>query len=113
MKTEVKNLEGSKREVIVEISGEIVKNKFEEVFKKITQEAKVKGFRQGHAPRDIIEKNFSGQAHQMVVEELVPDIYNEAIKKEGLDVLELPSISDVKLESDTLSFKATVEITRR
>ncbi|MFH0738521.1 MAG: trigger factor [Candidatus Omnitrophota bacterium] len=111
MKTEVKKLDGTKREINIEISGDVIKNKFEEVFKKITQEAKVKGFRQGHVPRDMIEKNFSSQAHQLVVEELVPDIYSQAIKQEGLDVLELPSITDVKLDRGLLSFKATVEIT--
>lgn len=111
MKTEVKKLEGSKRELHIQVDGDIVKNKFVEVFEKITKEAKVKGFRQGNAPRDIIEKNYSSQAHQMVVEELVPGLYDEAIKKEALDVLELPSISDVKIEKDSLSFKATVEIT--
>ncbi len=110
MKTQVKKLDGTKRELNIEVNGDIVKNKFEEAFKKIAQEAKVKGFRQGHAPRDILEKNFSSRAHHLVAEELVPDTYNEAIKQEGLDVVEMPSITEVKLERDSLSFKATVEI---
>jgi FKBP-type peptidyl-prolyl cis-trans isomerase (trigger factor) len=110
MKTQVNKLDGTKRELNIEVNGDIVKNKFEEAFKKIAQEAKVKGFRQGHAPRDILEKNFSSRAHQLVAEELVPDTYNEAIKQEGLDVVEMPSITEVKLERDSLSFKATVEI---
>jgi FKBP-type peptidyl-prolyl cis-trans isomerase (trigger factor) len=87
----------------------VVKNKFEEVYKRITEEAKVPGFRPGHAPRDIIEKNFSAHAHEQVLKELVPDIYNQAVDKEGLDVVELPEITDVKLERDALSFKAVVE----
>ena len=110
MKTQVKKLDGTKREISIEVSGDIVKNKFEEAFGKIAQEAKVKGFRQGHAPRDIVERNFSSEVHQLVTEELVPDTYNEAIKQEGLDVVELPSITEVKLERDSLFFKATVEI---
>jgi FKBP-type peptidyl-prolyl cis-trans isomerase (trigger factor) len=110
MKTQVNKLDGTKRELNIEVNGDIVKNKFEEAFKKIAQEAKVKGFRQGHTPRDILEKNFSSRAHQLVAEELVPDTYNEAIKQEGLDVVEMPSITEVKLERDSLSFKATVEI---
>jgi FKBP-type peptidyl-prolyl cis-trans isomerase (trigger factor) len=110
MKTEVKKLEANKREVSIEVSGESVKNKFEEVFKKITQEAKVPGFRPGHAPRDIVEKNFSSHAHEQVLKELLPDVYNQAIDKEGLDVIELPEISDVKLDRVNLSFKAKVEV---
>lgn len=110
MKTEVKKLDGTTREVIVEVDGEIVKNKFEDVFKKISQEAKVPGFRPGHAPRDILEKHYASSAHEQVIKELVPDVYNEAINKEGLDVIEFPEISEVKLDRSSLSFKAKVEV---
>lgn len=110
MKTEVKKLDETKRELIVEVDGDIVKNKFEDVFTRIAKEAKVPGFRPGHAPRDILEKNYSATVHEQVLKELVPDIYNEAIGKEGLDVIENPEISDVKLDKNNLSFKATVEV---
>ncbi|MDD5166704.1 MAG: trigger factor [Candidatus Omnitrophica bacterium] len=110
MKTEVKKLDGTKREVNIEVSGDIIKNKFEDVFSRIAKEAKIAGFRPGHAPRDIVEKNYSKHAHEQVLKELVPDLYNEAIAKEGLDVIELPEISDVKLEANNLSFKAVVEV---
>jgi len=111
MKTEVKKIDGSKREIIVEVSGDVVKNKFDDVFKKIGQEAKVAGFRPGHVPQDILEKNFSGHAHDQVLKELIPEVYNQAIEKEALDVIDLPNISEVKLDRQALSFKAEVEVT--
>ncbi|MCX5702517.1 MAG: trigger factor [Candidatus Omnitrophica bacterium] len=110
MKTEVKKLDSIKRELNIEVNGEIVKNKFEDAFKKISKEAKVPGFRVGNVPRDILEKNFSSDVHNIVLKELIPDVYNQAIKKEGLDVVELPEISEVKLDRNALSFKATVEV---
>jgi FKBP-type peptidyl-prolyl cis-trans isomerase (trigger factor) len=110
MKTEVKKLDNVKTEINIEVDGDIVKNKFEDVFKRIAKEAKVAGFRPGNAPRDIIEKNYSAQAHEQVLRELVPDVYNEVLAKEGLDVIELPEITDVKLDRSKLSFKATVEV---
>ena len=110
MKTEIKKLENAKREINIEVSGDIVKNKFEEVFKKIGQEAKVKGFRPGHVPRDILEKEFSGHAHDQVLKELIPEVYNKALEQEKIDVVELPEISEVKLDRTTLSFKAIVEV---
>lgn len=110
MKTEVKRLDNLKREISIEVSGDIVKNKFAEVFEKISQEAKVPGFRPGHAPMDIIEKHYGSHAHEQVLKELIPDVYNEAINKESLDVIELPEISEVKLDRANLSFKARVEI---
>ena len=110
MKTEVKKVDTNIKELNVEVSGDVVKNKFEDVFKRIAQEAKIPGFRPGHAPRDILEKNYSGVVHEQVLKELVPDIYNEAINKEGLDVIELPEISEVKLERESLSFKAKIQV---
>lgn len=110
MKTEVKKLDGSKVEISIEVVGDIVKNKFEDVFKKIATEAKIPGFRPGNAPRDILEKNFAKIAHDQVLKELIPETYEEAIKKESIDAIALPDISEVKLDRGTLSYKAAVEI---
>lgn len=111
MKTEIKKVDSTKREISIEVSGELVKNKFENVYKKISESAKVKGFRPGHVPRDILEKNYSSLAQEEVLKELIPDVYAQAIQKEGLEAIELPQISEVKLDNNTLSFKASVEVT--
>ncbi len=110
MKTEVKKIDANIREINVEVNGDVVSNKFEDVFKRISSEAKVPGFRPGHAPRDILEKQFGPTAHEQVLKELIPDIYSQAVDKEGLDVIELPQISEVKLDRSNLSFKARVEV---
>ncbi|MBU0548055.1 MAG: hypothetical protein KJ710_04830 [Candidatus Omnitrophica bacterium] len=111
MKTEVKKLDSIKCELSVAVSGELVKNKFEEVFSQIAKEAKVPGFRPGKAPRDVLEKHYAASVHEQVLKELVPDVYNQAITAEKLDVIELPQIADVKLDRNNLSFKAVVEVT--
>ncbi len=110
MKTEIKKLDGTKRELSVAVSGELIKNKFEDVFAQIAKEAKVPGFRPGKAPRDVLEKHYAASVHEQVLKELVPDVYNQAIAAEKLDVIELPQISDVKLDRANLSFKAVVEV---
>jgi len=110
MKTEVKKIDSTKREIRVEVSGDIVKNKFDDVFKKIAKDAKVPGFRVGHVPLDILEKHHSSLAREQVLKELIPEVYNQAMQKEGIEAIELPNIFDVKLGRDTLSFKATVEV---
>jgi FKBP-type peptidyl-prolyl cis-trans isomerase (trigger factor) len=110
MKTEVKKIDGVKRELKVEITGDRIKNKFEDVYKEVAKEAKLPGFRQGNVPRDLVEKNFSGIIHERVMRELVSDIYSEAVTKEALDVVELPEITDVKLDRTLLSFVATVSV---
>jgi FKBP-type peptidyl-prolyl cis-trans isomerase (trigger factor) len=111
MKTEVKKLDSTKCEINIEVSGDLVKNKFEEVFTEISKKAKVAGFRPGKAPRDVLEKHYASSVHEQVLKELVPDVYNQAIAAENLDVIELPQITDVKLDRASLSFKAIVEVT--
>jgi FKBP-type peptidyl-prolyl cis-trans isomerase (trigger factor) len=110
MKTEVKKLDSTKRQLNVSVSGELVKNKFEEIFSQVAKEAKVPGFRPGKAPRDVLEKHYASSVHEQVLKDLVPDVYNQAITAENLDVIELPQISDVQLDRSSLSFKAVVEV---
>lgn len=111
MKIEVKKIDSNKREISIEVSQDAVKNKFDDIFKRIAKEAKVPGFRVGNVPRNILEKHYASYAREQALKELIPDIYNQAIEKEGLDVIELPNISDVKLDGNNLSFKAHVEVT--
>lgn len=110
MKLEIKKLEDNKIQLNIEAASEAVKTKFDDVFQKIGKEAKVAGFRPGNAPRDIIEKNYSSAAHEQVLKELIPELYDEAIKKEALDAIDYPQISEVKLDRLSLSFKAIVEV---
>ena len=79
------------------------------IFKNVAKDAKVAGFRPGHVPPDILQKHYSSFVHEQVLKELIPEVYNQAIQKEGLEVIELPDISDVKLDRNTLFFKAKVE----
>jgi FKBP-type peptidyl-prolyl cis-trans isomerase (trigger factor) len=110
MKAEVKKIDSSNREISIGVNGDIVRNKFEDVFKRIAKEAKVAGFRPGNVPRDILERHYASNAHEQVLKELIPDVYNDAVNETGLDVVGLPQISDVKLDRNKLSFKAIVEI---
>lgn len=110
MKVEVKKIDSTKRELNIEADQEIVKEKFAEIFKRFAKDAKVPGFRPGHVPPDIMEKHYSGLAHEQALKELVPDVYGRAIESEKLDVIELPEITDVKLDRNALSFKASVEV---
>lgn len=111
MKSEVKKIDKIKREITISADGEIIKNKFEDVYKSIGKTAKVSGFRQGHIPRDILEKNYASLAHEQVMRELIPDLYKDAVSEHALDVVELPEISEVALDHSRIAFKATVSVT--
>jgi FKBP-type peptidyl-prolyl cis-trans isomerase (trigger factor) len=110
MTTEVKKLDSTKVEIHIEETGESIKKKFEETYKQIGEKAKVPGFRPGHVPRDMLEKHFSADAHQHVANELIPELYHQAVEQEKLEALDVPQILDVKLDQASISFKAQVEV---
>lgn len=110
MKTEVKKIDQHKRGLTILVEGDIVKQKFDQVYKRINKEAKVPGFRPGNVPRDILEKHYSGLAHQETLKELLPEVYNQALKESSLEPVSLPEISQVNLNKDSLSFEANVEV---
>jgi FKBP-type peptidyl-prolyl cis-trans isomerase (trigger factor) len=110
MKVDVKKIDQNKRELSIEVDGDSVTKKFEEAYERIAKDAKIPGFRPGKAPRDILEKHYSSIAHEEVLKGLIPQVYDQAVDSQKLDVVDLPQISEVKLDKSTLSFKATVEI---
>ena len=110
MKTEVKKTGQHKRELTVQVEGDIVRQKFDEVYKRINKEAKVPGFRPGNVPRDILEKHYSGAAQEGVLKELLPEVYNQALGEVNLNPVSMPEISQVNLDKDNLSFKANFEV---
>jgi len=110
MKVEVKKIEQNKRKLSIEVSADIVSKKFDDIYAKIAKDAKIPGFRVGHAPRDILKKHYSSVAQEEVLKSLIPEIYDQAIDAEKLEAVDLPQITDVKLDKNILFFNATVEI---
>ena len=110
MKVELKKIDATKRELKFEISKERVSKKKEDVFKEITKVAKVKGFRPGKAPRHVIEAEHGKVAQEKMMEELIPEVYQEALQNEKLNPIDFPEISDVKNTDGRLTFKASLDI---
>ena len=56
MKTSIKRLPDSKIEILVEISSEDFDHYYQQVILDLGKEIKIKGFRPGHAPSNILKK---------------------------------------------------------
>ncbi len=110
MKVSSKKSKENKVILDIEVPKETVKKKFDEVYEKISQEAKIPGYRPGKAPRQVLEQHHSALAREEVLKNLISETYHEGIKKENIDVIDMPEISDVKLEGEVLSYKAEVEV---
>ncbi|MBF0478602.1 MAG: hypothetical protein HQL26_03880 [Candidatus Omnitrophica bacterium] len=110
MKVEVKKVDPTRRELNFEISKERVAKKMQEIYDDLAKAAKIKGFRQGKAPRNILESQYGNLAKEEVLKKLIPEVYQEAIENEKLIPIDMPDIEDVAFNDGKISFKASLDI---
>ena len=110
MKVEVKKVDATRREIKFEIPKERVVKRLEEVYADISKVAKIRGFRPGKAPRHIVEQEHGKIAQEKMMESLIPEVYQEAVKQESLAPIDFPEISDVQYKDGILCFKASLDI---
>jgi len=112
MKNSVKKLPDSKIEIEIEISPEEFERYYQRAVSEVGKEVKIKGFRPGHIPRDVLEKEIGqdkilAQAAQKAIEEN----YVRAILDNNLEVISKPVIEVLKLApKNPLIFKAKTTV---
>ena len=100
----------------VKLSFEIEAEKFDEAMKKVyAKTAKyftIPGFRKGKAPMAIVERTYGSSIfYEDTFNELVPDIYDEAIKENKIEAVSRPQIDISQMEKGkNLKFTAIVQI---
>ena len=82
------------------------------VFNKNAKYFNIPGFRKGKAPMNIVEKYYGDEIfYEDAFNEVVPAIYDEAIKNEKLEVVSRPKIDIVQMEKGKdLIFTAIVDV---
>ena len=112
MNVKVENTENKNE---VKLTFNIEAEKFEEAMKKVyAKTAKyfnIPGFRKGKAPMQLVERQYgSAIFYEDAFNELVPDLYDEAIKENKVEAVSRPNIDIVQMEKGKeLIFTATVE----
>jgi trigger factor len=109
MKTTSEKIESCQAVLTVELEGAELEKGMQQAYKHIVGKVKVPGFRPGKAPRDVVERHVGSQAMmEEALEHLIPDAYEEALKKESIDAVARPQIELLKV--DPVTFKATVPL---
>ncbi len=110
MKVDVKKVDAIKREMKFEVPRERVTKALDAVYLEISKHAKIKGFRPGKAPRQVIENSYAKMAQEEMIKKLVPEAYHQALGEHKIEPIDLPEISDVQMTDGALTFKATLDI---
>lgn len=111
IKTQMEEVSAIKKKIVVEVPVERVKKALEEEYKKIGKTAKVKGFRKGKVPRDVLEKFYANEAAQGAIDRLVRESYPEAVEKEMAVPISAPYVEPEGFDIDKdFKYSATFEI---
>lgn len=111
MKSEIKKSEGLVREIAVEIDADRVKKEFDTVFEQYRKKAKMKGFRPGKAPMNVVKQKFAEAAKEDVLEKLVEETYPKALQENEIKPATPPSFPEIEIEEgQPLKYTARLEV---
>jgi len=95
----------------IEVPAQKVNDRLRSAYDKYRKRAMIPGFRKGKAPLSILKARYADAVEQSVLQELIPQVWEEALNKEKIRPLAEPVIDEVHFAPDEpLRFKATVEV---
>src|ERR1044072_834725 len=116
MKTELKTISDTVKQIDVEIAADEVRSTYDSVSDRYAKMANVPGFRPGHAPRGVVRTRFKDQIRTEVLRDLLPDAVQRAIAEHKLEPLGEPQLNLETAEGldplgkQPISFNVTIEV---
>ena len=112
MQSEVSEISPVKVEVKVEVPWERVSQDLDKSYAKLAKTAKVRGFRPGKVPRQMVEKLFAKQVKSEVASSLIQQGLIKAVEEHDLQICSEPSIDSEPAinKGEPMSFKAVIEV---
>ena len=107
----IEDVSSIKKRISFEIPWDDVKHELDVAYQKAGKTARIKGFRPGKIPRNILEKFYGEDAEGEAVSNLVNRHYWETIQKNDIAAVSQPRIEQQGIEKGkNFTFTATVEI---
>jgi trigger factor len=110
MKTDLTDVNDTRKSLRVEIPSEIVDAEIERVARDYSRRAKIPGFRPGKAPARVIKQRFKDQILHDVAHDLIPRAVDDALRERGVEAVDTPDIREVNVEEgQALTFTASFD----
>ncbi len=116
MKTELKDISPTLKELIIEIPGIELKDAYNKISQRYAKGANVPGFRKGFAPLDVIRLRYKEEIKSEVLQMIVPEKVSAAIEKHEITPLIEPhlhieNVEKVKVNgSEAITLQANIEV---
>ena len=99
------------RRMRVELPAERIEQEVATRLQSVGKTAKLKGFRPGKIPPNVIRKHYGTQVRNEVLSDLMGQSYRDAVVQENLSPVAQPTIEPAVTEtSDAFAFTATFEV---
>jgi trigger factor len=93
MKTELKEISPTRKQIDVVIEADAVRAVYDRISDNYAKAATVPGFRPGHAPRAVVRSRYKDQIRSEVLRELLPNAVQSAITEHKLEALGEPELN--------------------
>jgi len=110
MRVSVEEITPIKKKMSVEVPEEQVIKEVDSFYRELSQKAKIKGFRPGKVPRNILERHFKDYVKTEVIQKLIQESYPQALSEAKLHPVSNPLIDPGEMEGGKpFQYAATVE----
>lgn len=107
----IENISSVKMKVSFGIPWADVKSELDAVYRQVGKTAKIKGFRPGKIPREILERHYRREAEDETVTNLVNRHYWKTLQEKQIPAVTRPEIEQKGIEAEKeFSFSATFEV---
>jgi trigger factor len=111
MQVSVEATSGLERRMTVQVPEERVEKEIEGRLQRLARTAKLKGFRPGKVPMNVVKSQYGAQVRQEVVGDVIQSSFYEAVVKENLRPAGLPTIEPKSLDAGkSIEYTATFEV---
>jgi trigger factor len=111
MKANVEEISSIKKKVSIEIPEDQVTKEVESFYKDLGKKAKIKGFRPGKVPRNILERYFKDYVKAEVIQKLIEETYPKALSETDLQPISPPVIDPGEFEEGKpFQYSAVLEV---
>lgn len=111
MNVTVKETGPCRKVLRVEVPADQVSAEYGRVVDQFHKQARIKGFRPGKAPRQLVERQFAKEIHEEVKDRLIPLSYHAALKEKEIEALAVLNLDDVTFApGQAMTYSVTLDV---
>jgi len=106
----VKDQGPTRKEIQAEVAASEAGREHERILEDYALRARLKGFRQGKAPKDVVKRMFGAEIQHAVIDALIPRVLGDILEAKDIHSVGVPVVENVAYdEGGPLKFQAVVE----